>query len=518
MSIYRILNLQVTGTPVLPQTILFTDLFDSFGVPLPVFITPPAVMPQRISKDVKAYLTEAPTTTGFKICRSETGDHADPLYVNLIIMEDWYAYRVAVGVPITGTPLIPQTILYSSLTYDAGGAVSTSFDSAPVVLIQSYTKDCEAYLTEAPGLTSFKVARSETGDHAGNQNITVYILSTAPNIYTNTEIRRILPITISGLYGAEQSILYSDMVDSEGGSIQNSYTENPVIFIQSVDKDNIVNLTANPGSLYFKVAKSLTGERATVRATFAMFAASDTPTGLPDEETLSLIEMLSLWGILTGDPAPQEFPVELRVKMLNFAQERATALMDEVYVPEICQIQTGIVLDVSGRFNKSILTYKILNGLDGFISIKTNGGIYCDVIQYGEYKSLAIQGTVFYDDHPVAYPMGSYIYVEPLTTTTSVDVYYKRKPRPMYLAEHVASSVSCELNSVLHSIIVGLAVEDFVDANPKAARAYRFAIDKIRELNDAIKQSDIIRSQDRQEFKRGITGWALAQSFGGRRW
>jgi hypothetical protein len=515
MSIYRTFNLQVTGTPLLPQAVNFTDLFDSFGVPLPVFTTAPAVMIQRISRDIKPYLTEAPTTTGFKICRSETGDHTNPLYVNIIIMEDWYAYRVTIPVSITGTPLVPQTINYSSLTYDGGGAVTSSFDIPPVILIQSYTKDCETYLTEAPGLTSFKVARSETGDHSGNQAIVIYIISTAPNIFTNTGIRRTLPITISGLYGSEQAVLYTDLTDSEGETIQNSYTENPVVFIQSVDKDNVVNLTANPGELYFKVAKN-ESEAGTIKVSFVMFVSSDVPSVLPTETTLTLDEMLSLWGILAGDPDPHRYPVELRVKTLNIAQEKLCALINPSFVPEICTIQSAVALDTQGRFNTTALTYKLLNGIDGFISIKTHAGYFVDRIKYEEFRTLSIAGYGYNDTHPIAYPMGTYICIEP--ERTSVDLYYKRKPTPMYLMEHRTSSVSCVLNGVLHPIIVGLAVEAFVDSYPSAAEAYRFALGKINELNGVIQHSDTIRAIDRQVFKRGHTGWELAKSFSGRLW
>lgn len=83
--------------------------------------------------------------------------------------------HIVENITVTGTAASPQTILFSALT-DKDGVTLGAFTAVPYVWIVARSLDVDVRIPETPGLSSFKVARSDYGELDGTLTITVAII------------------------------------------------------------------------------------------------------------------------------------------------------------------------------------------------------------------------------------------------------------------------------------------------------------------------------------------------------
>ena len=87
---------------------------------------------------------------------------------------------IVTDIAVTGTWDSPQTIAYADLIDANGSSIPTTFDVYPGVKIISKNLDVGVDLTEAPGLSSFKIAKSGYGDIFSPLTVSIEITASLP--------------------------------------------------------------------------------------------------------------------------------------------------------------------------------------------------------------------------------------------------------------------------------------------------------------------------------------------------
>jgi len=209
---------------------------------------------------------------------------------------------------------------------------------------------------------------------------------------------------------------------------------------------------------------------------------------------MTLDEMSSLLSIYLNDTKEKDFPKKVKVLLLNSAQDRVLSLLNRSVVTDLDSSALAQALDSDGKFYLITLDYTLYNGIHGIDGIKLTGGDFSDLITFKEYKWLLDHDRTFQTDDPKHYYRGNYVYVNPHADQT-IDIYYRKTPTQMAFG---SPNTDCELNGCLHSIIVGLACQDYIDLYPAAARAYQGAILAITEMN----RNNITSSSDSKIFNQ----------------
>lgn len=288
-------------------------------------------------------------------------------------------------------------------------------------------------------------------------------------------------IVLTGAPATPQIITYDDLVTVGAEEVPALFSPAPEVVPLATDKQLNFYVTESPGTTSCKLAKCDYGYMGGDE-----ILASIMIIGLPvlTEPGLSLVEMLDMLGEYLGDPKEKRFFPQIKVEMLNWGQHRACLLLNRHLIRELDVTVTSEVLDADGNFDITDLTYDIFDGVNGVDGVKITDSYFCEKISFQEFLRYTQKDKVYDSNHPIYYTRGTEIHVEPNDgTSTTIDIYYKKKPQSMALAPSQADYVSCELGENIQKIILGLAIEDYIDETKQARRAVENAYTRIDEFN-----------------------------------
>jgi len=291
-------------------------------------------------------------------------------------------------------------------------------------------------------------------------------------------------LTVTGEPGNPQTISYINLTDYiTGNSLPAFFSQAPIIEVAAVFFDGGIYLPSAPGTSSFQIAKtSITGD---------LDAAAICNLVIKDVAySYNFNSMLYYLGVLLEDRNEAEFTVNIKSWMLNEAQDLLIDLIGRDYIhvlPELDVELTELSLDSDGAYDINDLSYELYDGIIGGIRyVKINGGYYCDLISYEEYRFYTDNNKSFMTTDPKYYIIGDKIYVQPYTSgETKIDLLITRQPPKM-----VQSSVDCIFREKIRNIIVGLACKNFVDKTKSARRAFDSAIAEIEKLKTIHKPTD----------------------------
>lgn len=209
---------------------------------------------------------------------------------------------------------------------------------------------------------------------------------------------------------------------------------------------------------------------------------------------MNLEEMWSLADHYTHDYKGRDtLTPALWVGQFNQAQDRLIAILKRGIITDLQETETARVLGTSGQFNTQSLGQELWRGMEGIDGIKHTNGNYCRKISFAEHRRYSDYGKEYTPYNPKYYVRGSYIYVLPYDGYT-IDIYYIRKPIDMAFATtETSSNTDCELDIMFHELIVGLALEDYIDESPAATRFFNRTMGQIATMNEQYEASDTTR-------------------------
>ncbi len=207
---------------------------------------------------------------------------------------------------------------------------------------------------------------------------------------------------------------------------------------------------------------------------------------------MTLSQMIDLAEVYFYELDREVVPAQMLI-LLNQAQEKLVSMLNRNIITDLDVTLLAQSLGSSGEFDLSGLTDTIWHGTQGIDGIKHTDGKFCSKISYGEYKIQSDHDNEFTDSFPIYYVRGTNIYVMPYSDHT-IDFYYREELTKMALGVAPASDTSCALNAMFHELIVGLALEDFVDLDPAIMRFYNRTVKNIELLNEEYPMSDSLRS------------------------
>lgn len=216
-----------------------------------------------------------------------------------------------------------------------------------------------------------------------------------------------------------------------------------------------------------------------------------------------LDNMLAMMGVLLGDVDEGMFEPDQKVDMLNQGQNRTIDLVNKHALPELDEKALAKTLDDNGAFDLATLNYPILGGYAGVDIVRLTDGQSCRKTSKEEYRRHKDNSKTFNETEPIYYHEGSKIYVLPYENQT-IDIHYRHEPAKMILATDSDNNVNCELATRTHDIVIGMAVEDYVDESKPARRAYDRALNMIAHLNQSVTSTDSMLRSDEPDYDDGF--------------
>jgi hypothetical protein len=184
-------------------------------------------------------------------------------------------------------------------------------------------------------------------------------------------------------------------------------------------------------------------------------------------------EMLSTLGLRLEDPQESSFTQAAKIDALNIAQISVVNLVNNAYLVELQAIQTATAMTAGALAFANMTTAPIRNGV---VAVKDSDGKWATLIEPSDLKRLEntyLAGSVA---NPVAYVFGEKIYVEGISATDNIVVWYIRAPLKFTSGNAVTNvsqvlTAECELNPALHEIVVDLAESQLWKMDAKSDRA-----------------------------------------------
>lgn len=208
------------------------------------------------------------------------------------------------------------------------------------------------------------------------------------------------------------------------------------------------------------------------------------------ETMLDLLDLnLNESSVVDGGQMP--FPRNLRVNLLNRAQDIVVGRLERHFREPLDQSTEDISLGSNGEYDLTSLTpdpYQTTKGIDG---VKHEDGYFCYRITFDEYRQNMNRGYAYESERPVYYIRGTTIYVEPFTSGDEIDVYYFSAPTAMAYDGTPGNSVDCEFNDDVCDIIISQATA--IAMEQLATRTMNMAAENL---------SILIRSRTDEKIKR----------------
>lgn len=146
---------------------------------------------------------------------------------------------------------------------------------------------------------------------------------------------------------------------------------------------------------------------------------------------LDVYDMLEILGLQLEDPGCNRFTNRFKRDILEQAQYKLANLLHNNYLTELEYVDESKTA-TGGVLNFSDLSYKVLKGNQGILKVKIHDGRYCtrlDIKDLRDTDSSYLEGT---DSNPLFYVYDEKIYVLCTTTDPVIDVFYLKKPDPLY--------------------------------------------------------------------------------------
>lgn len=201
-----------------------------------------------------------------------------------------------------------------------------------------------------------------------------------------------------------------------------------------------------------------------------------------------MIDMAELYLYEVGPKGREAIPAPM-VLLLNQSQDRLISMLKHGVITDLDESDTSQSLGSDGEYALSSLSETVWQGMRGIDGIMHTDGNFCRRISFNEFVVQNDLGRSWTGDHPAYYVRGGTVYILPYSGYT-IDVYYRKEPVQMAVAAKVADDTVCELNAMFHPLIVGLALEDYVDLNKAIARVCDKTLRDIETLNDNYKVTD----------------------------
>ncbi len=210
---------------------------------------------------------------------------------------------------------------------------------------------------------------------------------------------------------------------------------------------------------------------------------------------MSLTAMLSLLGIYLNDKDEDIFYPELKLDILNNTQDSLILKINRHLFQDLDEVIKDIALSDEGTFSLKDLSKEIWMCPHGIDGIHVNRHYWCSLRDFKEYQEEDNFRVSRDTQKPIFYVRGNIVHIEPFVKPSDdeaafADIYFKRPPKKMQLAQQDSNNVNCELSGTMQQILIGLACEDFVDRSPEAARAFDKAMRTIQELNAHVLKTE----------------------------
>ena len=189
-------------------------------------------------------------------------------------------------------------------------------------------------------------------------------------------------------------------------------------------------------------------------------------------------EMLSTLGLRLEDPAESNFTQSAKLDALNIAQRSVVNLVHNAYLTDLQVIDSSKTMSGGNLAFSGLTSVPIRNGI---VAVKANGGKWATMIEPTDLKRLENTYLAGSTQNPIAYVFTEKIYVEGISATANIDVWYMKAPTAI-----AASGTECELNIALHESVIDMAESQLWKMDAKVDRAnaaYANAVAQLEALN-----------------------------------
>jgi hypothetical protein len=193
-------------------------------------------------------------------------------------------------------------------------------------------------------------------------------------------------------------------------------------------------------------------------------------------------EMLDLLGLRLEDPDEVNFTEATKLDVLNVAQTTVANFLPNEYLAEL-QYKDSLTLsafagtvDISGGSGNNQTDYAPIRNAILEVEVKwgSDSLVFAAMITPNDAKKLENSYLTPTDSSPVAYVLGTNLYIQPVTITSpaglaltvnGMNVWYLKPPTA------ITNATTSDLNLALHEIIVDLAEAQLWRMDNKTDRA-----------------------------------------------
>ena len=164
---------------------------------------------------------------------------------------------------------------------------------------------------------------------------------------------------------------------------------------------------------------------------------------------MTVSTMLSQLGLRLEDSAKVKFPDAIKLDALENSQMELPLMLHKYYLTELEVLQESLTA-TSGAYALSSLTYPVLGGEQGILSVKIHSGLYCTKLDISDLKKTE---NTYYDgsaQNPLYYVFKDNIYVDNGTASPVIDVYYLKTPTVLtfpFVTTSASSTTSFAINA-----------------------------------------------------------------------
>jgi len=130
--------------------------------------------------------------------------------------------------------------------------------------------------------------------------------------------------------------------------------------------------------------------------------------------------------------APDEFPKELRVYLLNQAQNKVVHLIEHGLLTGLQITTSALSLTAPGKYDLTELSPVILGRTKGIFGVTHKDGKYCRLVSFDEFMQYTNADFTFLTSDPIMYFLGDEIQIRPFAASDTCVINYIQEPFKMY--------------------------------------------------------------------------------------
>lgn len=281
-----------------------------------------------------------------------------------------------------------------------------------------------------------------------------------------------------------QEINFEDLVDIEGNSLPARFSPAPLVRPGIANDGTGIYITEDPTTTSFKISRvSLFPTGVT------NFVCDISIAGVPYASPIgyTLVELLQIMAFYVRG-LPFEDNKGFLTELLNQGQDEVVRDANYWVLNELHTTLEGESLS-SGAFSLIGLSDEIYNYDKGIILVKVingNNEYYAgkrSLDQFRRHVNTDDEYEDYNETEPIYYLIGDDMYVEPHSSSTTIDLLYLKKPRVMVFDIDGTEHINSQLDKTKQRIMMGLSLQDFIDESPKIARLYGRSLSGFKELN-----------------------------------